>query len=202
MALTPPQTMLVWALSGDLWFGRRELLQVILLSLAWFDPPWSNKNCYTPAAFEPKLPISPRPVSSLQKSSFKSKESNFYWYNQNNPSEYTDPSGLQIFQKKEVQVGGPEPGRFEDWGAGTPGANGRTPEDLAIKPNLPVPSKGNCFRYACNDPAKNNEEPNKNPCTPNFPWCPLSIEQKGLVFYNSCTAVTTPGQHGTNPCHG
>ena len=33
-------------------------------------------------------------------------------------------------------------------------------------------------------------------------WCPLSIEQKGLVFYNSCTAVTTPGQHGTNPCHG
>jgi len=26
MALTPPQTMLVWALSGDLWFGRRELL--------------------------------------------------------------------------------------------------------------------------------------------------------------------------------
>ena len=35
-----------------------------------------------------------------------------------------------------------------------------------------------------------------------FSWCPLSIEQKGLVFYNSCTAVTTPGQHGTNPCHG
>ena len=28
MALTPPQTMLVWALSGDLWFGRRELLLV------------------------------------------------------------------------------------------------------------------------------------------------------------------------------
>jgi len=26
MELTPPQTMLVWALSGDLWFGRRELL--------------------------------------------------------------------------------------------------------------------------------------------------------------------------------
>ena len=26
MALTPPQTMLVWVLSGDLWFGRRELL--------------------------------------------------------------------------------------------------------------------------------------------------------------------------------
>ena len=23
---TFPQTMLVWALSGDLWFGRRELL--------------------------------------------------------------------------------------------------------------------------------------------------------------------------------
>ena len=50
------------------------LLKVILLSLAWFDPPWSNKNCYTPAAFEPKLPISPRPVSSLQKSSYKPKD--------------------------------------------------------------------------------------------------------------------------------
>jgi len=30
MELTPPQTMLVWALSGDLWFGRRELLTSML----------------------------------------------------------------------------------------------------------------------------------------------------------------------------
>ena len=30
MALAPPQTMLVWALSGDLWFGRRELLSIFL----------------------------------------------------------------------------------------------------------------------------------------------------------------------------
>jgi len=26
-ALPPLQTMLVWALTGDLWFGRRELLK-------------------------------------------------------------------------------------------------------------------------------------------------------------------------------
>ena len=48
MALTPPQTMLVWALSGDLWFGRRELLQPVLnLGTKWTTPynyPIGNRN--------------------------------------------------------------------------------------------------------------------------------------------------------------
>ena len=41
MALTPPQTMLVWAQSGDLWFGPRELLlpkhdfRPVTLTLSW-----------------------------------------------------------------------------------------------------------------------------------------------------------------------
>ena len=38
MALTPPQTMLVWALSGDLWFGRRELL------ILWLCDAGGNNN--------------------------------------------------------------------------------------------------------------------------------------------------------------
>ena len=38
--------------------------------------------------------------------------------------------------------------------------------------------------------------------TLNGPCCPFSIEQKSLVFYNSCTLVTIPGQQGTYPCHG
>jgi len=41
MALTPPQTMLVWALSGDLWFGRRELLKIFQEAVRAFRAnPW------------------------------------------------------------------------------------------------------------------------------------------------------------------
>ncbi|MBQ7189824.1 MAG: hypothetical protein IJR99_10455 [Kiritimatiellae bacterium] len=56
-------------------------------------------------------------------------------------------------------------GNYPDWGGGP-----------AWSPYLEIPTKGNCWRYACNDPAVNGEQARVNP-----PETPPNIDCKSIM---------------------
>ena len=79
----------------------------------------------------------------------RSNYGNLLLFIENNPINSTDILGLL------------EPGKYPDWGGNPP-----------APPYRPVPPKGNCFRYACNDPAKPGEPTKTNPPGLSFPLDP------------------------------